>query len=88
MSETAVISQSLSQASGSSPSLLAALVPLIVLLFAFDLYCLVDLFRARSARHLPKPVWAVIILLVSAPIGGVLYLFLGKNRAGSAEGAR
>jgi hypothetical protein len=73
-------------ASGSSPGMLAALVPLLVLVAAFDVYCLVDLVRARSARYLPKIVWALIILFISAPIGGLLYLFLGRDR-GYGRGA-
>ena len=58
----------------------AALVPLLVLIVAFDVYCLVDLARARSARYLPKWVWVLIILFISAPFGGLLYLFLGRDR--------
>jgi hypothetical protein len=72
-------------ASGGSSHLLAALVPVLVLLAAFDVYCLVDLVRARSVRRLPKIVWALIILLVEAPIGGLLYLFLGRDRNGGAN---
>ena len=71
-------------ASGGPP--LAALMPILVLVVAFDVYCLVDLVRARSARYLPKWVWALIILFISAPIGGLLYLFLGRDR-GYSSGA-
>jgi Phospholipase_D-nuclease N-terminal len=72
-------------ASGGPP-VAAAVVPLLVLVVAFDVYCLVDLVRARSARYLPKIVWALIILFISAPIGGLLYLFLGRDR-GYGSGA-
>ena len=70
----------LAHSSGISPRLLAALLPVLVLLAAFDVYCVVDLVRAKSVRHLPKIVWAIIVLVISAPIGGLLYLFLGRDR--------
>ena len=57
----------------------------MVLALAFDIYCLVDVIRAPSVRHLPKAVWAIIILLVSAPWGGLLYLFLGRDRGRGAS---
>lgn len=57
-----------------------ALAPILILAVAFDVYCLRDLIRAASVRHLPKAVWAIIIILVSAPWGGLLYLFLGRDR--------
>ena len=61
-------------------NLLAALVPLLVLLVALDAYCLIDLARAKSVRHAPKVVWAIVILFVSAPIGALIYLFFGRDR--------
>ena len=70
-------------ASGSGklpPNLLPALVPLLVLILALDVYCLIDLARAKSVRHMPKPAWAIIILFVSAPIGALVYLFVGRDR--------
>lgn len=61
------------------PHLLAALVPVLVLAVALDVYCLVDLARAPAARNAPKAAWVVVILLVSAPVGAILYLFLGRQ---------
>lgn len=61
---------------------LFALIPLFVLLGALVIYCLVDLIRAPSVRYLPKPVWALIIVLVSAPLGALAYLVFGKDRHG------
>jgi hypothetical protein len=49
-----------------------------LLLIAWDGFCLYDLARSAGPRVLPKPVWAVIILL-SFPLGGVLYLGLGRQ---------
>ena len=71
------------------PDLLPALVPLLVLIVALDIYCLVDLARAKSVRHLPKIVWAIVILFISAPIGALVYLFVGRDRgqdSGAAAG--
>jgi di/tricarboxylate transporter len=60
--------------------LLLALVPLLVVALGFDVYCLTNLIRARSVRYLPKFVWGIIILFISCPFGGLLYLFVGRDR--------
>jgi hypothetical protein len=48
------------------PGLLFALVPLLVLIVALDVYCLIDLARAKPVRYLPKIVWVIVILVASA----------------------
>src|SRR5712691_10057931 len=50
------------------PGLLAALVPLLFVVLALDVFCLVDLARATSVRTAPKWVWVIVIVFVSAPI--------------------
>jgi hypothetical protein len=65
-----------------SGKVLLALMPLFALLAGLIVYCLVDLIRARSVRYLPKPVWALIIVLVSAPFGALAYLVFGRDRHG------
>jgi Phospholipase_D-nuclease N-terminal len=67
-------------AAGPPRVLWAALLPVIILAVLFDVYCLVDVIRAKSVRRLPKGAWALIILLISAPWGGLAYLFLGRDR--------
>jgi ABC-2 type transport system ATP-binding protein len=62
------------------PHLLAALVPLLVLLVALDAYCLIDLARARSMGTGAKVIWTMVIVFVSAPLGALLYLLLGRGR--------
>lgn len=57
----------------------AALVPIVVVLAGFEVFCLVDVARAAQVRYLPKWAWAVICL-VSVPLGGVVYLTLGRSR--------
>lgn len=65
------------------PHLLAGLVPLLVVVLALDVYCLIDVARARSVRNAPKVAWVIVILAVSAPLGALLYLFFGKERGKS-----
>jgi hypothetical protein len=55
----------------------AALLPIAVLAVGFVGYCLVDLARS-PVRHLPKWAWAVICVL-SVPLGGVIYLLVGRE---------
>lgn len=55
----------------------AALVPIVVLLVGFQLYCLIDLMRSET-QHLPKWAWALVIALGS-PIGGIVYLATGRR---------
>lgn len=57
----------------------AALAPLILLAVGFVVWVLVDIIRADSVQHLPKWVWA-IISVISIPLGGILYLLLGRDR--------
>jgi Phospholipase_D-nuclease N-terminal len=54
------------------PVMLAVLVG-ILLVVAFDLFCLVHLVAADRVRFLPKLVWAVAIVCIS-PLGGLVYL--------------
>ena len=55
----------------------------LVLLFAFalvvgwEVFCLADLARADKVRFLPKWGWAAACL-IQIPLGGVLYLLLGR----------
>jgi hypothetical protein len=71
--------------SGKLPAGLAlAVVPLLVLIIALDVYCLIDLARAKSVRNVPRWVWAIVILFVSAPIGALVYLFAGRDRGQDA----
>jgi uncharacterized membrane protein YczE len=55
----------------------AALAPVFVIVLGFVIYCLVDLARS-PVKYLPKWAWA-LICLVSVPIGGIVYLAVGKE---------
>jgi len=54
-------------------------VALILVLATFEGYCLVDCARADQVRYLSRWTWAVI-MLVTIPFGGILYLTYGKVR--------
>ncbi len=55
----------------------AAIAPLAVAAVAFVAYCLFDLAR-HPVKYLPKWVWA-IICVVSIPVGGIIYLLVGRQ---------
>ena len=59
--------------------MLAALVLLLALalVVGWEVFCLANLVRADRVRFLPKWAWAVACL-IQIPIGGVLYLLLGR----------
>jgi ABC-2 type transport system ATP-binding protein len=65
--------------------LLPALLPLLLLILALVIYCLVDLVRTPHAPYLPKWAWVPVILLVT-PWGAVLYLVLARTQR-AATGA-
>lgn len=58
-----------------------ALAPVVAIGVAFVVYCLVDLVRAPSVKYLPKWVWA-LICIASVPIGGIVYLLVGRADRG------
>jgi len=66
---------------------LPAVIPILVLLLGLDVFCLVNLVRARSVRNAPKLAWAIVIVFVSAPLGAILYLFFGMDRSGGSGGS-
>ena len=56
---------------------LVALVAVGVIVLVAMVACLVDLTR-RDVRYLPKWAWALVIVLVSFPIGAIVYLVVGR----------
>ncbi len=61
------------------------LLPLAILAAAYLGFCYVELAR-RPARHLPKPVWALIIT-ASIPVGGIVFLLVGRGESPVTETA-
>ncbi|MDA8271166.1 MAG: hypothetical protein M0Z39_07145 [Actinomycetota bacterium] len=56
-----------------------ALLPVLLTLLGFLVFCLVDLIRAKEVRYLPNCALA-LIYLVSVPLGGIVYLLAGGAR--------
>jgi len=56
----------------------------VLLLLAFDLFCLVHLAAADRVRFLPKLAWAVAIVCIS-PFGGLVY-FLSQRQPKAIAG--
>lgn len=59
----------------------AALIPIavLILVIAFDAYCLRELARADIVLVFPSQVWVMVICLLT-PFGGIAYLKLGRPR--------
>jgi ABC-2 type transport system ATP-binding protein len=64
-----------------------ALIPALVLVVGLDVFCLVNIARSKSVRNAPKLAWVIVILVVSAPLGALLYLFFGMDRTGRRDRA-
>ncbi len=56
-----------------------AAIALILVLATFEGYCLVDCARATRVRYFSQWTWA-LIMLITIPVGGILYLAYGKDR--------
>lgn len=59
--------------------MLAALIPIAIACVAFEVFCLADVWQAGEVRYLPRWTWTVICL-ISIPLGGLVYLALGRVR--------
>jgi ABC-2 type transport system ATP-binding protein len=62
-----------------------ALAPVLVLLAAFEVLCVVDIARHES-RLLPRWGW-LVACLASVPLGGIVYLLVGRGEARHPAGA-
>jgi hypothetical protein len=51
----------------------------IVAVVRFEVFCLADLVHAEQTRYLSRAGWAAVCV-ISVPIGGILYLYLGRVR--------
>jgi hypothetical protein len=58
-----------------------ALAPILLVLasIGFEIFCLVDLANAEEVRYLTKE-WWLIVTLISIPLGGIIYLSIGRVR--------
>jgi hypothetical protein len=64
--------------------LLIAILLGVLLVVAFDVFCLLHLGKADTAHFLPKFVWAVLIVCIS-PLGGLVYLLAQRLPKRSPE---
>lgn len=62
----------------NAPGHPAIWIPVIVLVTIVVVACLIDIVRRSRVKHLPKAVWALIVVLV-IPLGAVAYLALGRD---------
>jgi Phospholipase_D-nuclease N-terminal len=60
------------------PGLILVVLPVVILVVAWEVFCLHDLARADRVRYLPKWGWA-LVCLVSIPWGGIIYLIVGRT---------
>jgi hypothetical protein len=63
-------------------------VILLIVEIAFTIFTIVDVILTENwrVRGVPKPVWLVIVLLLS-PIGGILWFLIGKEKVDTARPA-
>ncbi len=52
-------------------------MPIVILFVAFAVYCVVDIVR-HEVKHLTKWAWVAISCL-SIPLGGIVYLLVGRD---------
>ena len=57
---------------------MALLIPIVIVLLALDVLCLVDLFRSEEVSDLPKWAWAIVIILMHL-LGPIGYLIFGRK---------
>jgi hypothetical protein len=69
---------------GLQPHTLWQILPGLLAAVAFVAFCLTDLARAAEVRYLPKWGWALACLL-SVPLGGIMYLSIGRCRRAPSE---
>jgi hypothetical protein len=68
----------------SASVVLIAILLGVLLVVAFDVFCLLRLGTANTAHFVPRFVWAVLIVGTS-PIGGLVYLLAQRLRKRSPE---
>ncbi len=56
----------------------AAILPIVVLAAAYVAWLVRDI-RRSDVRHVPKWAW-IVIVIVSIPLGGIIYLLAGRER--------
>jgi hypothetical protein len=65
---------------------MTAVITVIAVVLVFEVCCLVDIARAKEVRRLDRATWA-LICLITLPLGGILYLTLGRKSTGRGSAA-
>ena len=60
------------------------LIPIIILIIIYLIICYHDLYKINMVKYLPKWVWSIIII-ISIPLGGVIYFLLGRETRGEND---
>lgn len=65
----------------SSASIFVSIIPLVVVLgiMVFFIYVLVDILKSEFTNSINKIIW-LILVLVTGPLGIVLYFFIGRKQ--------
>ena len=65
----------------SSVSIFASIIPLVVVfgIMGFFIYVLVDILKSEFTNSVNKIIW-LILVLVTGPLGIVLYFFIGRKQ--------
>jgi heme/copper-type cytochrome/quinol oxidase subunit 4 len=61
------------------PEILPFLIPLIVIQFGFQIYCIVNLIKRKKVRFNNKFLWGVIIICFQLLGAGSYLLFRGED---------
>ena len=64
---------------------MAVLIPILIIVLALDVFCLVDLYRAEEVRYLPKWAWTILIIVIHF-FGAIVYLIFGRKPHGGFAG--
>lgn len=54
------------------------LIPIVIIVLLYLYFCARSIFWKDSVRYLPNWLW-MVICLVSVPLGGVIYYFVGRE---------
>lgn len=54
------------------------IIPIALIVTLYICFCWYDIFKSSRTRHLSKWIWALICIL-SMPLGGILYFFMGRT---------
>ncbi|MBI5974392.1 negative regulator of sigma-Y activity [Staphylococcus canis] len=57
---------------------LKILIPIVIIVILYLIFFFADLIKVKNTKYLPKWGWGIIIC-ISIPLGGVLYLLFGKD---------